>query len=361
MSTAVVAALVILVVVASIAALSLYLGSHPRPTARLVEGSGSSYNYDSSVGLNLTLSVTPLHAAQGVFVSINVSIVNPSQKPIVLRPSNATMKASAGPCSQLPLGVGILQGNYGPRNFSESTPLTTFYPGIYHCPAEFNIDSFSFAPRSSNVTIHIPEPEWTYPAEIKAHAWGFWSVSGSSCSPPGTHCPYPGPFRSFPPGLYTALAQDQWGQAAVEHFEVTEAYAFASCSSVTSSSSFIKHPVGTLSSGPFAVSAYYVDKFHNGSVFLPLTNNGSSPMMLMAIEDARGQFLYNYQGNAFPPASYTWYAETPGEPLEYPFSATASACTLLHMDFTGSSFLVGIELRFLFAGYQDETIILKGS
>ena len=359
MSTAAVAMLVILLVVASIAALSLYLGSRPRPTTTLVEGSGFAYNYDPSLGLNLTISVTPLHAAQGVFVSINASIVNPSQAAIVLHPSNSSMKASAGPCNQLPLGVGILQGNYESGNFSESTPLTTFYPGIIHCLTEVNIDNFSFAPRSSNVTVYAPEPEWTRPAEIKAHAWGFWSVSGSPCVRYDPACPYPGSFRSFPPGLYTALAQDQWGQVAVAHFEVTEAYAFDSCSSVSSSSSFIEHPVGVLSSGPFAVSKYYVDKSHNASVFLPLTNNGSSPTMLTAIEDARGQFLYNYQGN--DPASYTWYAATPGEPLEYPFSAPAGACTLLHMDFTGSSFLVGIELRFLFAGYQSETVILKGS
>ncbi|HEV2137837.1 MAG TPA: hypothetical protein VGR53_03280 [Nitrososphaerales archaeon] len=84
-------------------------------------------------------------------------------------------------------------------------------------------------------------------------------------------------------------------------------------------------------------------------------------MTLAGIEDPIGHGLYNYQGNEFPPASYTWYVETPGEPLEYPFSAPAGTCTLLHMDFTGYSFLVGTELRFLFAGNQNETIILKGS
>lgn len=361
MSTAVVAALVILLVVASVAALSLYLGSRPRPNTTLAAGSGSSFNYDPSLGLNLTLSVGPIHAAQGIFLSINASIVNPSLAPIVLNSSNAPMRASPGPCSQLPLGVAILQGNYGVGNFSETTPLTTYYPGIFFCPAEFNIDRFSFAPQSEDVTAYVPEPQWTQPAVIRTHAWGFWNTSGGvryhNLCP---NCGYPGSFQSFPPGLYTALAQDQWGQVVVAHFEVTGNSALLSCSSVTSNNSFTEHPVGILSSGPFAVSSYYVDRAHNGSVFLPLRNDGSGLVTLVGIESP-GHSIYNYQGNDFPPAYGAWYAETPGEPLEYPFSAPAGACTLLHMDFTGFSFPVGIELRFLFADNQNETIILKGS
>ncbi|HEV2137838.1 MAG TPA: hypothetical protein VGR53_03285 [Nitrososphaerales archaeon] len=232
----------------------------------MAPGSGSSYNYDSSLGLNLTISVGPIHAPQGIFVSVNASIMNPSLAPIVLNSPNTPMRASPGPCSQLPLGVAILQGNYGVGNFSETTPLTTFYPGIFFCPAEFNMEKFSFAPRSQDVTafslqpvgnsnLTVSQPMWTQPAVVNTHAWGFWNAPGGvryhNLCP---NCGYPGSFQSFSPGLYTVLAQDQWGQVVVTHFEVTGANALLGCSSVTSNNSFTERPVGILSSGPFAVS-----------------------------------------------------------------------------------------------------------
>jgi hypothetical protein len=363
--------MVFVLVVASIAVLSLNLRSSPKTTTlTTISRQSSSYEYDKSLGLNLSISVEPLQEAQGVFVSIDASITNPSSFPILLQATSNPMKVSPGPCSQLPMGIGILQGNYGLGNFSQSNPMTIFYPGIIFCPDFSNIDKFSFASRNGNVTAFSPQqignsnmvasqPMWTQAAEISTHAWGYWTVSSGGCSP-GSNCPYPGRFRSFAPGAYTVLAEDEWGQAVLKHFEVTDALAFPSCSSVQSSNAFIEHSMGILSPGPFSGSVYYIDKSTNGSIFLPLTNDANSPVTLTGLEDPIGNGMYNYQGNAFPPyAGFSWYAVTPGGPLQYPFSAPADACSLLHVDLSGALY-VGTELRLLFPGQGNETIILKG-
>jgi hypothetical protein len=362
--------IVFVLVVASIAVFSLNLRSSPRTTTLTsISEQSFSYDYDKSLGLNLSISVEPIQSAQGVYVSIDASITNPSFFPILLQATNTSVKVSSGPCSQLPLGVGILQGNYGAGNFSQSSPMTIFYPGFFFCPALYNIDKFSFASRSENVTafslqqignsnVVASQLIWTQAAEIRTHARGSWTVTLGGCSPV-SNCIYPGSFRSFSPGFYTALAQDEWGQVVLVHFKVTDTFAFPSCSSVQSNSTFIKHSIGILSPGPFSGSAYYIDKSNNGSIFLPLTNDANSPVNLTGVEDPIGHGLYNYQGNDFPPeASLTWYAVNPGELSQYPFSAPAGACSLLHLDLSGSVY-VGTQLRLLFSGQGNETINLK--
>lgn len=113
----------------------------------------SASTSNSSLGLWLTLSIGQNIIRQNEGISMNVSLVN-----ILATRNNLTaftmgVNASLGPCSRVPLGVGIFRGNYAVGNVSDVKPLDIFGPGPIDCGAEGLTPYFSFAPSSDNVTL----------------------------------------------------------------------------------------------------------------------------------------------------------------------------------------------------------------
>jgi len=148
----------------------------------------------------------------------------------------------------LPMGYEVLQGDYGYDNFTSATPLyLEVLPELpLLCPAEIPTPYYSFMPNSDVAQekagglggsgVHgLPfdtSCQWTQ--SLPCWWWGvgpwfgYWTGSGDTVE--GGPCPAqtsstgtsgcPLDFTPFPPGTYTVVAADEWGQVLVDHFEV---------------------------------------------------------------------------------------------------------------------------------------------
>jgi hypothetical protein len=125
------------------------------------------------------------------------------------------------PCSQLPLTVGLFQGYYTEANLSEATPLQLYEPGLYNCPEEFQISAWSFSPTSTDATLVSQQPfgsnnvttleaMWTQPATISIQLKGYWTGSNDTLV-----------FHQFTPGVYTAVAENEWGGMQMISFNIS--------------------------------------------------------------------------------------------------------------------------------------------
>jgi hypothetical protein len=136
-------------------------------------------------------------------------------------PTVGDVPLSLGPCSQLPLGFAVVEGNYQANNLSDAQPLVMFQPGLYACPAEFMVGYYSFAPLSENVTLYSPQPAgtdnvtsstpmWTRPDAFNQTFSGYWTGANESSG-----------FHAFPSGVYTLIGADDFGQIMTVHFRIS--------------------------------------------------------------------------------------------------------------------------------------------
>lgn len=194
-------------------------------------------------GLRLSLSV----AYSGGSISIDISDYNTlasTNAPTTAGPPTAGgTTLTLGPCSQLPLGVGLWQGYYSAGNLSVTPPLNLFQPGVYSCPAEFPIAYFSFSALSDDVSLYSPQPRsgngtvptemLTMPDDFSQSISGYWTDQGM--------------FQQFQPGSYTIVGGDEYGQLAVVHFYIGQ----PGTTSNTTTSQVLSSPSGwNLSTSP---------------------------------------------------------------------------------------------------------------
>ena len=224
---------VALIVVASAAAVEIYPKSTPSATTTPTStvSTTTSEATGSLNGLRLTLSVDPSEVYSGGSVNVSLSdfntLASTSSPPIVGPPTVGKTTLMLGPCNQLPLGIGIYQGNYGSGNISQATPLDLAQPGlVYACPVEFNVAYFSFTGLSDEITLYSPQPSgqgnttvptqmWTRPDAFAENFSGYWTVQNQTCD---FSCV--GVFHQFLPGVYTVVGGDDWGQLMIVHFSV---------------------------------------------------------------------------------------------------------------------------------------------
>jgi len=170
------------------------------------------------LGLQLMLSVETITNPNVSGRWLNISLSNTLPTQLVLAPSPIALGLSLGPCNQLPLGAGIFSGNYDLANFSKATQLDLYQPGTYHCPALFSVADWSFAPGSDNMTLVSQQPSgsgnatttdhiWTQPAAASIQLSGYWTGGNGSAV-----------FHQFSPGVYTAIAADEWGDTQILTF-----------------------------------------------------------------------------------------------------------------------------------------------
>ncbi|HXW36818.1 MAG TPA: hypothetical protein VEJ36_02800 [Nitrososphaerales archaeon] len=181
----------------------------------------------SSDGLRLSLSVAPGAVSSGGMLNISISDYNLLATPNKLTPLGLPQAGgktlNLGPCTDLPLGVGVYQGDYGANNVSQATPLQLFEPGVYNCPAEFSVSYYTFSSGSDNLSLYSSDQasagqtnysyRWSLPDSFSESVTGYWTSQGNGLSESGV-------FTSFSPGLYTVVGGDDWGQLAFVHFEV---------------------------------------------------------------------------------------------------------------------------------------------
>ena len=253
-SSAALAFLVVALVIVGSAAAVAIQNNPPATSGSHTFTSQSISTTASQNGLRFTLAITPTAATSGASVVISVSDFNTLPSNDTLAPGSLPTVGgtglSVGPCSQLPLGVGIIQGYYDEGNLSKATLLGVFEPGVYSCPVEFAAAYYSFAPKSDEVSLYSQQPTgsanstaprsmWTNPDLSSQNFSGYWTSSADVLGG--------GSFQPFRPGVYTVVGADEWGQLAVLHFVI------GSSGTTTRSSGTTSTGTGTGGSG-FAAS-----------------------------------------------------------------------------------------------------------
>jgi hypothetical protein len=166
-------------------------------------------------GLNLTLNLTA-NANPYPTITVEAYDVNTLGRANNLTTSGdwAVSGPLSGACASDLVEYVLYQGNYGPGNFTQGTPLSQTQ-GIGICTT-FATSYCIFSPLSTEATIYwAPNDLQLNPspanASVSATFLGFW----------GTNPAYPqGAYLLFPAGTYTVAATDQWGNIVLSHFTV---------------------------------------------------------------------------------------------------------------------------------------------
>jgi hypothetical protein len=163
--------------------------------------------------LSLTLNTTDVSSGQGIAATVDEA--NSGTAPInVSASSNWPIQGLAiGPCGSLnyPVGLSVFRGNYDAANVSSAKALQIYRTGISACPMILaGIGSFEFQASSDNATIFggcQPASGGCLSETINSTVSfnGYWNGSA---------------LTSFPSGVYTVVAGDEWGGIAILHFTV---------------------------------------------------------------------------------------------------------------------------------------------
>ncbi|MGI0018360.1 MAG: hypothetical protein ACREA1_06610, partial [Nitrosotalea sp.] len=164
----------------------------------------------SSSSLQLSLSTNSSIIQSGQAIEITLSLDNVSPHLLTIHPQNnwPIQGLDLDGCSNSPMGVAILDGFYTMQNMSDGHPMVFHF--LYPCPPSLSAKSFTFYPMSNNVTIICEPGDWA-PCQnlIQTKA----SVAYHSFLQDGK-------FFDFNSGNYTIIAGDEWGDAAIRHFQV---------------------------------------------------------------------------------------------------------------------------------------------
>ncbi len=166
---------------------------------------------NSTLGLRLSLVITPGEGPSGTAFGAIVTVTN-----ILARTNNVTGLGeyggvARGPiCSLAPISVELLQGRYSLENYTSGTALNLQGPSMHVCAVEEgDLAYYVFQPESDNFT--GPASPGAVPVDLTAglnmdvsQAW----LNGASLQP-------------LPPGLYTVVAADGWGQLVTAYFKVS--------------------------------------------------------------------------------------------------------------------------------------------
>ncbi len=322
-------------------------------------------DYNSSLGLRLTLSISQAVLPQDDGISMTISLANTLTTRNNLSATLSGLESfrdanyNVDPFSRLPIGVELFQGNYAFGNLSQAQPLApyTVPPSGRTVPPH----SVSFALMSENFTYVDPQYGSGLPsqkASASAEYWGYWDWTGPvPLLQPSTKLS----FHAFPPGVYTIEGEDWWGQATLLHFEVIPNESPFDCASVAKNSSFVSGTNFSASAGPLEVLGYYRVAGSNNTVLLELSTTGDSAVKVdnpyvESFQFGFGPFLFS--PNATLVGTFQYYA--PNGTLGYPIVVYPGECSLVGITFQPSQVpFVGIPLMFDVGGNETQTVTLN--
>jgi hypothetical protein len=178
-------------------------------------GVSTSTSATSASGLELSLALNGTSIASGKGITVTVAEVNTLKTTDNLSVANdwPVGGLTIGACGRLndPMGIEVLSGYYDAANATSGKALQIYNPGIYMCPAMLStIEGYLFQPSSDNATVYGScESSACFNETVSATI----SVTGYWTGGPST-------FTSFPSGVYTVVAGDEWGGIAILHFTV---------------------------------------------------------------------------------------------------------------------------------------------
>jgi len=269
-------------------------------------------DYNSSLGLELTMSIAPATLSENGGVSLYLSLNNTlATQNNLTRPAGRNLPPSSyETCSQLPVGAAIFQGNYDAGNASQGESLGLISPNeedVNGCTGFPN--AWSFAPMSNDLA-------YPGPAASNSIYWGYWTYDKGDV------------FLPFSPGVYTIEGLDLWGQAIILHFQVEASQNPFDCATIATNSSFVGYTNGSAGPGPVKLDAYYRSLGIGNTIVLALTNTGNSTLT---------GFPYTNEFFTFSPNTSqtdTWRYYAPNGTLGYPALFYPEQCVLIGETFS---------------------------
>jgi len=314
----------------------------------------STSDYNSSLGLLLTLSISNSTIPQDDGISFHIALNNTlaAQNTLTPPPENySTWQPSWNlmPCTTYSIGVQIFQGNFVPGNLSQGSALDLIVPGGFPGCADHPRASISFAPLSGNIT--SPVGWWINQSAASNEYWGSWG----GVTPPAFQN---AEFSSFQPGIYTVEGMDWWGQVTLLHFQVVTNENPLDCATIASNLSFVEGANFSASAGPLKLEGYYQDLQSNNTVVLELTTKGNSTLALgnpytNDIHYGVGPFVFSPNSTLRP---QTWQYHSPDGIVSDPTVVFPNECSLVSVTFESS--YAGVPLLYDI-GNQTQTFTLN--
>ncbi len=176
-------------------------------TSSIQVGTHFASALNNTLGLALHLEIS-VNASGALLVSANETNILNRANNVTTADSWRISPAETGtdPCGGFdgyPIQFAVLQGYLDASNYTSANPLTLYNTALpvecisYHPPS-----SILFAPLSDTASGSLVSERDT---EV-----GYWTGLGSSTV-----------FHPFPPGVYTVLTQDEWGDFVLLHFVVS--------------------------------------------------------------------------------------------------------------------------------------------
>jgi hypothetical protein len=211
------AAIVVVVLLAGAAAVYLVEngGSQAASTYTLSSAatSTSAQSPVSGLELSLTLNTTNVSAGHGLIATVDATNAKDAPANVSAAADWPVQGLAVSTCGSLnyPVGLAVLKGNYDLSNVTSGKALQIYQPGLSSCPMILaGIEGFVFQASSDNATLYgscQPGGGACLNERINSSVSvaGYWSGSV---------------FKSFPIGIYTVVAGDEWGGLAILHFAV---------------------------------------------------------------------------------------------------------------------------------------------
>lgn len=274
----------------------------------------SKSEYDSSLGIELTMSIGKGTISEGDGIPMHLSLENTLDKQNNLSlPGGMKNPPELDPCSTLPFGVVIFQGNYNVGNVSKGKSLGLLWgPNTpVNCPS--HPYAFTMPPMSNEIVFQRGS---ALTAAANATYWGYWTYDGGDV------------FRPFSPGFYTIEGEDWWGQVELLHFEVVLNQSPLDCATIASNSSYLAHANGTSTHGPLKLDAYYLNPQMNDTVVFALSNTGNSTLTSNDTASV-GYGFTPYTFNPDDTQNQTWRYYAPNGTMGFPAIFYPDQCVLI--------------------------------
>jgi hypothetical protein len=265
-------------------------------------------------GLVLGASLNASVVAPGAPIALRIYEMNSLDSVVNVSASNSWPYANLklGPCGSLstPFGFKVLEGYYAPSSagLSSAEGVPLYSAGVYGCPSEFQVSSYSFLPMSTEASLGgfcSSGPCETIPMNGSEILSGWYS---------GTQ------LMDFAPGVYTVVVGDEWGASLVLYFEVSQ----------TGGQGTIILPAGT----SLTVSSSFDCVAGN----FQLQFNAPSQSLLTGAFVSQGPGVTLYVATQMQAASVFQ-----GHPSDWVYSTGATNSTDFSFHLTGGSYVVWIE------------------
>ena len=218
MRTYVLLTLTIVIGVAVTGAFVVSGGSSASSTSSTSANSASSATVsDQGLGIELTLSVSPSQGPHATSFDVNATVWNTLSRTNNLTGVNDYNGVQFNPlCNTAPVTFEVLKGYYTVANFTSGTSVGIHGVQNMMCvvPASA-LSYYVFQAHSAVFTGPLPQMGGKGPTASMTTRTATAATSLVDVYSSGFANPEP-----FPPGTYTVVAADNWGQVAAVHFTV---------------------------------------------------------------------------------------------------------------------------------------------